>query len=318
MRWPAGALLALLLAGCEADDGAMPEEELAPVVVYAAYADKTYLPALLNEYTVQTGVTVIVRNGTVPGIVNDVITGRVSPLADVLLTPSVYDVWRTAEEGELRPNYSSAIADAVPGWLRDPDSFWIAFSYRHAVLAYDPEAIAVDDLDAYAALASPAVRGKLCLSASALPINRAVVATLMQTLGDREAELAVRGWIANLAEPVFDSEEKLLQAIASGSCAVGIVSSDVAAKSLHASLRIFEPPDVVTQLEGLAVTRHARNPDGAFALVDWMLSDSVQARHAKHTGAYPVTQSAGANAPVVTVAVRHEEAGKLAERARYR
>jgi len=289
-----------------------------PVVVYAAYKDNTYLPALLTEFTNETGIVVIVRNGSVPGIIDDVIGERVSPPADVLLTPSVVGVWQTAEEGELRPNYSEFVTANVPLWLQDPDQFWVALSYRHAVLIYDPAQIDETDLSAYENLATETFRRKLCLSSSALSINRAVIAMLIHKHGLRETELAVRGWVANLAQPAFDSEEKLLSALQSGECAVGIVSSDIAAGTANSELRVYTPADAYADIEGLGVTRHARNPDGAFMLVDWLLSEKLQERHSSAMSSLPINSNAEGAQNVVLVAVQEDEARKLAERARYR
>ncbi len=298
-----------------------PVEEVAPpepVVVYTAYDDKTYLPTLFNEFTQDTGIIVIVRNGSVPEIVDDVIGDRVAPPADMLITPSVAGVWRVAEEGELRPNYSAVVAANVPSWLRDPDKFWLALSYQKAVLVYDAEVFAAGELSSYEDLAAEKFRRKVCLTSSEHAINRAVIAMLMSKLGSRNAELAVRSWVANLAQPVFASEEQLLQALAAGDCAVGIVSSSAAATISDASLQVHTPVETYVDIEAVGVTRHARNPDAAMALVDWMLQKDAQMRHAAQTSSFPVLPEAKGDHNIVTVASGQVAAAKLAERARYR
>lgn len=292
-------------------EGAQDEQNA--VVVYAAYEDQTYLPALFNRFTQETGTIVIVRNGEVPGIVDDVILKRTDPPADVLITPSVAGAWRVAEESEFRPNYSAAV-ESVPAALKDPDKYWSALSYRTAVVVYNAEHVATADLGAYEDLAAEALRRKLCLTSSELAINRAVIAMLINKLGRREAELAVRGWVANLARPPFDSDEQLLRAITTGECAVGIVSSNAIAGS---RLVVHQPPELYFDIEAVGVTRHARNPDAAAALIDWLVGDEIQASHASQTGALPVTDAAGL-VPIVTVAAGLQEAVNLAERARYR
>jgi len=307
-----------LLSACTPEQAIEEGPPLQPVVVYASYEDQAYLPTLLTEFTQETGIVVIVRNGTVPGIVDDVIGERVSPPADVLLTPSVTGVWRAAEEGALRPNYSEFVTANVPLWFQDPDQFWVALSYRQATLVYDPAQIDETELSVYEDLAAASMRRKVCLSSSGLSINRAVIAMLIRKLGPREAELAVRGWVANLAQPAFDSEEKLLRALQSGDCAIGIVSSDIAADTADSGLRSYTPTDAYADVEGLGVTRHARNPDGAFMLVDWLLSEQVQERHSSALSSFPVHGDADGTEKVVLVAVGDEEARKLAERARYR
>ena len=205
-----------LVAACTPE---APVEEAPPpdpLVVYTAYSDKTYLPTLFNEFTQDTGIIVIVRNGSAPGIVDDVIGDRVTPPADMLITPSVAGVWRVAEEGELRPNYSTLVEANVPSWLRDPDKYWLALSYQKAVLVYKSDEFDASELSAYEDLAAEKFRRKVCLTSSELAINRTVIAMLISKLGTRNAELAVRSWVANLAQPVFANEEQLLQALASG------------------------------------------------------------------------------------------------------
>ena len=201
-----GAIGIALLVACTPEQSAEEQPALEPVVVYAAYSDREYLPALFEGYTKETGVAVIVRYGATPGIVDDVIDRRVSPGADLLLVPSVAEIWRAAEEGALRPIYSAFVHDRVPTWLRDPDEFWVALSYRTAVLVYNPDVVGADRLSAYEALAGAQFRGRVCLSSASLPINRSVIATLIDEIGIRNTELAVRGWVANLAMPTFDSE----------------------------------------------------------------------------------------------------------------
>jgi iron(III) transport system substrate-binding protein len=307
-----------MVTACTPDAPVEEAPPLEPLVVYTAYSDKTYLPTLFNEFTQDTGIIVIVRNGAVPGIVDDVIADRVTPRADMLLTPSVAGMWRVAEADQLRPDYSTVIAENVPSWLRDPDKFWTALSYQKAVLVYDPDEIDISELSTYEDLAAEEFRRKLCLTSSALSINRAVIAMLIDKLGARNAELAVRGWVANLAQPVFAAEEQLLRAIESGNCGVGIVTSRAAAAISGSNLQVQTPAETYVDIEAVGVTRHAHNPDAALALIDWMLQRDVQIRHAAQTSAFPVLVEAEGNHNIVTVASGQAEAAKLAERARYR
>ncbi len=316
-----GVLGFALLVACAPERSAEEQPALESVVVYAAYSDREYLPALFEGYTKETGVAVIVRYGDTPGIVDDVIDSRVSPLADLLLVPSVAEIWRAVEEGALRPIYSDFVQDSVPTWLRDPDEYWVALSYRTAVLVYNPEVVGADRLSAYETLAESQFRGHVCLSSSSLPINRTVIAMLIDKLGVRDAELAVRGWVANLAMPTFDSEAELLRAFQSGDCSIGIVSSQAAALAAQniedSRIEIVTPAVNYSDIEAVGVARHARNPDGALALLEWLLSEKSQTQHASHTNVYAAI-SAAKRAKNVSLAARHsEEAQKLAERARY-
>jgi iron(III) transport system substrate-binding protein len=306
-----------LLSGCTPEPVSDKAQVALPIIVYAAYDDKNYLPQLFEEFSRDTGNIVTVRNGTVPAIVDDVLQNRVSPPADVLLTPTVVGVWRAAEEGELRPIYSPTVADRVPAELRDPDNFWVAVSVRNANIVYDADKIAAAELASFEQLANADIRGQLCLSSSSLGVNRGVIAVLLRKLGVRETELLVRSWVANLALPPFASEAELLSALESGACAVGIVSSNVP-RQPGSALSNVAPTNIVATAEAIGITRHARNPDGAAALIDWLLQKSVQERHAAAMAALPVGADVKISHALVVVASGDEEARRLAERARYR
>ena len=336
MRGPRLVVVAALLAAAAAcvdtdesdQNTGTPAAAGEPVVVYAAVDDKTYLPALFDAYTEDTGIVVIVRHAGPTRIVDDVIENEISPPADVLWTPSVAGVWRAADEGALRPLYSEHVADNVPSWLRDPDGFWFGVSYRTAVIVYDAAALDATAVSDYAALAGPEFNGRLCLSSPDNSVNQAVIAMLIDELGRRPAELVVRGWMTNLAMPVRDDEQDLIDAIHSGRCAVGIASSSAVAVAKSpdppATVAVFTPATPIANAEGLGVARHARNAAGATALIEWLTTPAIQARHAARWHYFPAngdashagTPSAARNVSVV--AWNRDEAVKLAERAGYR
>lgn len=311
-----GLFMVAMLAACTQEPPAGNEQPELPVVVYAAYEDTAYLPELFKEFTRETGWLVIVRNGTEAGIVDDVLQDRVVPPADVLLAPSVSGVWRAAEAGQLRPLYSPAVANIKP-WLRDPDDYWVALSYRSATIMYAAGDYSPSDFAMYEDLADAKFRRKLCLSTSTLSINRAVLSMLLQKLGRRDAELTVRSWVANLARPPFASEQDLLRALASGDCAVAIVSSNLRSAEPGSGLEVHTPTESYSNVEALGITRHARSPDGALALVEWLLDRDVQRRHAGHLSSFAAAGDVPDLHSISAVASGEEEARLLAERARY-
>ena len=302
--WPV-AVLVLFAAGCSKAPTPAASDEGGPVVIYAAQADETYLPSLFANFTRETGIVVTVRHGDADQIIDDVIADRGSPPADVVISADVVGVWRAADEGALRP-LGAQITNRVPAHLRDPDGYWVAAAVHAVAIAYDSRAVEESSLDNYEGLAGEDFRNSLCLSSSTLPGNRAVIAMLIDKLGARPAELIVRNWIANLAQPVFDSQAELVAAIDQGSCGVGIVSLPAAANA--STTRLFIPNPAYVDIEGVAVARHARAPEAAARLIDWYLASTPATR-----------ETAGSATDNVSIAAwRAEDARKLAERARYR
>lgn len=279
-----------------------------PVVVYAAYEDDAALRELLSRYTAETGVLVIIRRGAADNIVEDLIENRVSPPADILMTRSVTGVWRAAEEGALRPLYSETMRRRSPDWSRDPDDLWFGTDYRMAVIVHKLQDLTAADLPDFAALAGPQFDGSICLSSSANPVNRSVVAMMIDAMGVRPAEIAVRGWMANLALPVFDTEAQVLDAITAGSCDIGIVSHSAVDTFASPKFSVLTPETTYVDIDGIGLARHARNPDGAAALIEWLSLHSAS----EWGGAKNVSRK-----NVGLVAWHENDAAKLAERAHY-
>lgn len=325
----------VVCAGCEKQgEGIVENDRQEPVVVYAAFEDDARLRELFETYTEETGVLVIVRRGEPGSIVNDLIENRISPPADVLMTRSVAEVWRAAEEGALRPLYSDAIRERSPAWSRDPDDLWFGTGFRTAVIAGKKEAIADAELPSFAALAEQRFAGQLCLSSSTNQVNRTVIAMMIETMEVRPAELAVRGWMKNLARPVVDTEAEVIGGILSGECNYGIVSSTAFAEAMasdpQAEVSAFAPDVTFADIDGVGVARHARNPEGAAKLVEWLFTTEVQEEMASHNRMFPTDQSAAHDEAldsavpnsvspknVGLVAWHEHEAEKLADRARY-
>jgi len=306
-------LILVLLAVCCAGCGKPPESESTearqePVVVYAAFEDDAALVDAAERYTEKTGVLVIVRRGAATGIVDDMIKNKISPPADVLVTRSVVDAWRAADESALRPLFSEPAREHIPAWARDLDDLWFGTQVRSAVIVHNIAGLHANDVPDVGALAEPQFTGTLCLSSSEISVNRTVIATMVSALGVRPAELVVRGWIKNLAAPPFDDEEQLIRAIESGACGIGIVSN-TALDIANTGLEGIVPATWYADVEAVGIARHARNPDGAIRLVEWLLADS---EFTEAVGDPSVNRE-----NVSVVAWHYEDAVKLAERARY-
>jgi len=287
---------ALLFAACEsADDGPPPE----PVVVYVSPAQEAQLAGAFSAFTAETGVPtqLVVADDDIN--VRNIIENRGTPSADVLITSSVFDIWRAADEGALRPLTAKHL-EKVPAELRDPDRTWAAIGVHHAVIATAAEGGAPDD---YSDFATPELRGKTCLSSSALPINRALIAMLIEDVGLKPAERMVRAWVRNLAASPYATEQKLVDALRLGTCRYGIVSGSADIEGLAT----IAPNPLYLDIDAIGIARHAEQAESAQALVEWMLKSS------------PLAEPESSNGRNLGLAGwRDEEVRLLAERAGYR
>lgn len=329
-RVAAGLLAALTLCACErpATEPAAPGARPEPVVVYASYEDEKHLPSLFTAFTAATGITVTVRHRPEQQIVDEVIGKRGSPPADVLLTRSVQGAWQAADAGALRPLQSEKVLARVPGWLRDPDGYWtaIGFSPVRAVCNGERQEDC-DGVDAYTDLGKPELKGRLCLSASSIAVNRTLVAGLIADHGVRPAELIVRRWIANLALPPFESEAALLEAVEAGTCRLAVASSLALNRFNRPTVAATWPQPGYFDVAAVGINRHARSPETARRLVEWFVDDAAQAAQFDAIGLRPVdagVPAAGLPFPALdgmrnasVFGLYEADATKLAERARW-
>lgn len=306
--------------------------QVEPIVVSANYADEAYLPALFEAFTSDTGIRVSVRYADAERIVANVIEKRGSPPADVLLTDSVDGIWRAGDAGALLPLVSELVEQRVPAQLRGPDGYWTAIAFRTTQIVFDVQKLSAADFGHYEDLAQPQFRNKLCLSSSSLAVNRSLIANLIRIHGRRPAEIIIRGWMQNLALPPYKTESDLMLAIHSGTCAVGLVSSSETGlrqpRAAASRIAVVTPSPAHLSIEAAGVNRHARQPEAARGLVDWLVSSAVQERHAAAIAMYPANSAAGGQhmpspqqlggSNVASAAWLSEDAVKLAQRAAYR
>lgn len=327
-RFAAIAFVVLALTACEraAEDAPAPSPRPEPVVVYASFEEGVYLPSLFADFTRETGIPVTVRRRPEHQIVGEMIANKGAPPADLLLTRSVHGIWRAADEGALRPLQSAQISDVVPAWLRDPDGYWIAIGFSDVRLVCGTERRAYcAAIEAYEDLGKPELDGRLCLSTSSLAVNRTLIAGLIADHGLRPAEVIVRGWVANLALPPFETEAALLQAVDEGTCGLALVSGlalfDYGRSTVAAQRLMPGYFDVIAT----GVNRHARSPDAARRLAEWLAGAFPQERLSALIGLSPANTTAPPHsflAPderhnAALFGLHETDAVKLAERARW-
>lgn len=283
------SVIIALLSGCggpTSDEGSSVQGEakkLQPVVVYSARAEQLIKP-IFDAYTAETGVPIRYTTDSEQPLIQKLKAEGDTSVADLLLTVDVGNLWYAAEEGVLRPTRSEILPANIPEHLRDPENMWFAMSVRARTIVYDTREVDLAELKGYADLADEKWKGKLCLRTSAKVYNQSLVAMLIAMMGEREAELVVRGWVSNLATDVFPNDTKLIQAIEAGQCKVGIVNTyyfgRLQRENADIPVAIFWPTaetgGVHVNVSGAGVTRHAKNPEGAVALLEWMSSEDAQ------------------------------------------
>ena len=289
------AIVALTLVACERG----PSHP--PVVVYAVGNDESTLTKQLAEFTDDTRIPVTLVFSKISKNADLVINNSGSPTADILISNNIADIWRAADEGALRPIRTEAIERSDP-LLKDPDGFWVVVAIRWNAIGALKDDTTRPLPASYDRLASEDMRGRLCLSSAALHVNRSLIAMLINDRGVKPAERLVRAWIRNLAVPPFSSEDELVDAVRSGTCAYAILSSNPDTEDLT----YVVPEQHYMDVDAIGVARHAQQAESAQHLVKWL----VENKQPRIDGEFKI-------APISIAGWLDEDARLLAERAGY-
>jgi iron(III) transport system substrate-binding protein len=119
---------------------------------------------------------------------------------------------------------------------------------------------------------------------------------MIERLGADATREVLKGWVANLAAPPFADDTLLLQAIAAGQCEVGITNTYYLGRLLKDDAAFAVAPfwpnqadaGVHVNISGAGVVAASDRPEQAQALLEWLASDTVQAKFAGLNFEYPV------------------------------
>ncbi len=326
----------LLLGGAvraEASE-APAASEVKSLVIYSSQKEHI-LRELVESFSQETGVQIrLVYDQAGPLLTKLRAEGASSP-ADVLLAVDVGNLWLATQMDLLRPIQSEDLTSAIPNVLRDSQGRWFGLSQRARTIVYNPDQVAAEDLGSYADLAGAQWKGRLCLRTSGHVYNQSLVAVLLESLGEDKTLEVLRGWVRNLAAPVFANDTQLIRAVHSGQCHVGITNSYYLARILSDQpdirVQLHWPERVHVNVFGGGVTRSSSQPDLGQQFLEWLVSESGQKLIAQANYEFPVREgiepsqivkSWGVFQPMeVHLSVageRQSEAVRLMDRARYR
>lgn len=339
--------IASIISACSSENPAAEEPgevaaeptQSAQVVVYTSLGTAHFSP-LLEAYTAETGIRVKVVSDTYAKLAGKIENHGHDPAPDLLILRGLAELADATAQDFLRPSYLDLNDAQTASELLDPEGFWFPLGIKVRVVVYNHALVNEDEMSAvtdFASLADERWRQRLCISSSKIPGNLSLIAMLIEKYGEREAEMIVRGWRANLVDRFFTSDVELLRAVNEGVCQLAIADTSVLAAFVtggrDARLTAWSFPDhgdMQVDVSGAGVTRHAENPQGAATLLAWMLQVNPNALYAASGQEFPANQMAAtpsgiaAWAPLIEkprllsrLMFLHEDAFLLAERARY-
>ncbi|WP_141735724.1 extracellular solute-binding protein [Oligoflexus tunisiensis] len=318
--WP--AVLSIFLS---------PLVQAAPDATLTVYSERKehLIKPVFDAYTKKTGVKVkYLTDNTATLIQRIKAEGTKSP-ADILLTVDAGNLWSAAQAGIFEEVKSESLQKNVPAHLRDPGNRWFGLSQRARTIVYNPTKVKPEQIKSFENLADPSFKKRLCLRSAKKVYNQSLVAMLVAEKGEAPVEKVVKGWVQNLAAPVFQDDTAVIDAVAAGQCDVGVVNTYYFGRALEKnpklSAKLFFPAKeaggVHVNVSGAGVLKNAPHKAEAVKFLEWLAGPEAQGQFAQLNHEYPVNPAVSPSSFVQSwgkfdaMLINMAKAGELQEKA---
>ncbi|MCP4334609.1 MAG: Fe(3+) ABC transporter substrate-binding protein [Gammaproteobacteria bacterium] len=275
------------------------------VNVYSARKEALIMP-LLEKFKAETGIEYNFITAKADELLKRLEAEGHSTPADVFITTDAGRLQRAKEAGVLRAVNNVKLETRIPKNLRDSENYWFGMSRRTRVIFYARDRVEATELSTYEALADPRWKGRICIRSSSNIYNQSMVASMIEANGVEQTEAWARGLVANFARNPAGGDTDQLRATAAGQCDIAIantyyygrlVKSDKQAdREVAEALGLFWPNQddrgAHINVSGAAITQHAKHPEAAERLLEFMTNAESQTWYGEVNLEYPVTDDA--------------------------
>lgn len=295
------ATLALLACGAVLFNAGAPAGVSAAPAEIGVYSGRHYNTdkALYQEFTRRTGIKVKLLEAKDDALIERLRNEGGNSPADVLVLVDAARLDKAADMGLFQPTRSASLMRDVPVNLRDSKNRWFGLTRRVRAVVVNPRLVNPASIRTYADLASPALKGKLCLRDSKSVYNQSLVADQLIQRGETATRAWVKGLVANVRQPLFTSDTPLARAVAKGDCGVGVVNTYYVArmlagdsgaqdKALASRLKVVFPRPAHVNITGAGVTKASKNREAATRLIEFLASPSGGRGYAEANNEYPL------------------------------
>jgi len=259
--------------------------------------------SLYSNFTQQTGIKINRIEGKEEELLERLKNEGTNSPADVFLTVDAARLAKAHELGLFAPVASKTLETRIPAHLRTED--WFSFSTRARVIVFNKAQLKADDVQNYADLANPKLKGKLCTRSGSHPYNLSLMASIIAHQGEAKAEEVARGMVANFARAPKGGDTDQIKAVAAGECGVTISNTYYVARLLRSTkpeeIKLMEKVGIVwpdqngngahINVSGGGMLKNAPNKAAAVKFLEYLASDQAQRYFADGNNEWPVVES---------------------------
>lgn len=274
------------------------------VIVYSGRAERLIKP-VLNHFEKTTGTKVQLLTAGSTELVNRLRAEGVRTPADVFIANEAGALELARGLHLLQPITLPSVAATIPAPFRAPDNSWIGLSGRIWMIVYNTKLVDPSTIDSLLDLASPAWKGKLAIPSSNSEYLQDGASIILAAKGEKTVEDFLQGLRDNAGNEVYGKNRQIVDAVAKGKVAVGIVNHYYIFRHLANDPGAPIAPLITDQTEGgmgaimnvagIGLTASTQHMSAAHQLIEFLMSPTGQEMFAHINKEYPVNAKVNAD-----------------------
>ena len=267
------------------------------LTIYSGRSERLIKP-VLDEFTAKTGIQVDLLSSGTTELLNRLKTEGDRTVADAFITNDAGSLELARTNGLLRPLNMREVDRAIPPQFRAPDNAWIGLSGRFWIIVYNKTLVKPEALKSLLDLGDPAWKDKIAIPNSGSEYLQAGVSVIRASHGDAKTKQFLQGLKENAGAQVYQKSSQIVDAVAKGQVALGIVNHYYVnrhlAKSPSAPIAVFMPDQqeggmgAIMNVAGIGITKSTKHLENAKLLVEFLVAQAGQKLFADLDKEYPL------------------------------
>ncbi len=270
------------------------------VVNVYSYRQPDLIKPVLDAFTAETGIRTEVLFLD-KGLEDRILAEGLNSPADVILTVDIARLTAAKAKGVTQALDDQTVNANIPAEYRDPEGHWFGLTKRGRVI-YASKGRVGDEPIAYADLADPKWKGRICMRSGQHDYNLGLFSAAIAHWGEAKTEEWMKGLRANLARKPDGGDRPQAKAIYAGECDIALgntyyvglmLTNDKEpqekdwANAIKVVFPTFENGRTHVNISGVALAKNAPNRDDAVKLIEFLSGRDAQRIYAEQVFEYP-------------------------------
>jgi iron(III) transport system substrate-binding protein len=278
------------------------------LTVYSGRSERLIKP-VLDEFTIKSGIKVELLSSGTTELVNRLKAEGDRTAADVLITNDAGSLELARGAGLLRPLNMREVDRAIPSQFRAPDNAWVGLSGRFWIIVYNTTLVRPEQLKSLLDMADPKWKDKIAIPNSGSEYLQAGVSVIRAMHGDTKTKQFLEGLRDNAGNQVYQKSSQIVDAVAKGQVALGIVNHYYVYRHLVAQptapVAVFMPDQheggmgAIMNVTGIGVVKSTKHLESAKLLVEFLVAQAGQKMFADLDKEYPLHPEVKADATLI-------------------